>query len=415
MDFSNFGQKFTRHAGITQLMDDLDQGLRNPDAIMLGGGNPAAIPELQHAFTAEASKLLEDGTLLQALSNYDGPLGRARFCEALATLLSKEYGWPISAENIALTNGSQTAFFYLFNLLAGEFASGRNKKVLFPLAPEYIGYADSALCEEMFVACKPCIEELDGRLFKYHVNFSELEVGEDIGLICVSRPTNPTGNVLTDDEIAQLDQIARAKGIPLLIDNAYGTPFPNIIFSEVTPFWNNNTILCMSLSKLGLPGARCGIVIARPEIIQALGNLSGIINLAPGGVGPALMHSWVESGKIIELSQQAIRPFYQQKAQQAVTLLQQAIPSPRFRIHKPEGALFLWLWFEGLPMHSQALYERLKEQGLIVVPGHYFFPGIADKEWPHQYQCLRLNYAQDEAKVRAGIRILADVVNPLLG
>ena len=41
-------------------MDDLDQGLRNPDAIMLGGGNPAAIPELQNAFTAEASKLLED-------------------------------------------------------------------------------------------------------------------------------------------------------------------------------------------------------------------------------------------------------------------------------------------------------------------------------------------------------------------
>ena len=65
-------------------------------------------------------------------------------------------------------------------------------------------------------------------------------------------------------------------------------------------------------------------------------------------------------------------------------------------------------------MHSQALYERLKEQGLIVVPGHYFFPGIADKAWSHQYQCLRLNYAQDEAKVREGIRILAEVVNPLL-
>src|SRR5574344_1600759 len=127
--------------------------------------------------------------------NYDGPQGKDQFTAALAALLKREYGWNISAKNIALTNGSQTAFFYLFNLLAGEFASGRNKKVLFPLAPEYIGYADSALCEE-----------LDGRLFKYHVNFSELEVGEDIGLICVSRPTNPTGNVLTDDEIAQLDQ-----------------------------------------------------------------------------------------------------------------------------------------------------------------------------------------------------------------
>ena len=222
---------------------------------------------MQEAFTQEAARLLAEGSFLQCLANYDGPTGRARFCEALANLLRREYGWDIGAENIALTNGSQTAFFYLFNLLAGEFAQAQNKKVLFPLAPEYIGYADSALCEEMFVACKPRIEQLDNRLFKYHVDFNQLEVNDDIGLICVSRPTNPTGNVLTDHEIAQLDEIARAKGIPLLIDNAYGTPFPNIIFSEATPFWNENTILCMSLSKLGLPGARCGIVIARPEII----------------------------------------------------------------------------------------------------------------------------------------------------
>src|SRR5574344_569902 len=195
MDFSQFGRKFTRHAGITQLMDDLNQGLLDPNAIMLGGGNPAAIPAMLEAFQTEAHHQLANGELLKSMINYDGPQGKDQFTAALAALLKREYGWNISAKNIALTNGSQTAFFYLFNLLAGEFADGRKKKVLFPLAPEYIGYADSALCEELV-----------GRLFKYHVNFSELEVGEDIGLIGVSRPTNPTGNVLTDDEIAQLDQ-----------------------------------------------------------------------------------------------------------------------------------------------------------------------------------------------------------------
>jgi len=38
-------------------------------------------------------------------------------------------------------------------------------------------------------------------LFKYHVDFSQLQPGDDIGALCVSRPTNPTGNVLTEDEI----------------------------------------------------------------------------------------------------------------------------------------------------------------------------------------------------------------------
>lgn len=410
MEFSAFGQKFTRHAGITQLMDDLNQGLTTPNTIMLGGGNPAAIPEVLAYLDNQAQQLLKSGELIKAMANYDGPQGKDTYILALSKLLSEQLGWSIGPENIALTNGSQTAFFYLFNLLAGEFSDGRKKKVLFPLAPEYIGYGDGALSEDHFVACKPTISRLENGLFKYHVDFEQLEVGDDIGLICVSRPTNPTGNVLTDEEVMRLDEIAREKGIPLLIDNAYGMPFPNIIFSQATPFWNNNTILCMSLSKLGLPGVRCGIVVGSPEIIKAMTNVSGIINLAPSGVGPAMTLPMMESGDVLKLSNEVIKPFYQKKAQQAVQWLQEAITLPQFHIHKPEGALFLWLWFEDLPIHSQELYERLKQKGLLVVSGHYFFPGIEDKNWQHSKECIRLNYAQSEEDVQAGIKILAEEI-----
>lgn len=396
-------------------MDDLNQGLTAPNTIMLGGGNPAAIPEVLAYLDRQAQQLLKTGDLLKAMANYDGPQGKDSFIHALAGLLSRELGWAVGPEHIALTNGSQTAFFYLFNLLAGEFADGRKKKVLFPLAPEYIGYGDGALSDDHFVACKPDIRKLENGLFKYYVDFEQLEVGDDIGLICVSRPTNPTGNVLTDEEIVHLDQLARDKGIPLLIDNAYGTPFPNIIFTDARPFWNDNTILCMSLSKLGLPGVRCGIVVANPTIIRAITNISGIVNLAPGSLGPALTLPMMESGDVIRLSNEVIRPFYQHKAQQAVAWLQEAIPLPQFHIHKPEGALFLWLWFEDLPIHSQELYQRLKQQGLLVVPGHYFFPGIEDEGWAHSKQCIRLNYAQPEADVQAGIAILAREILALYG
>lgn len=413
MQFSTFGEKFTKHAGITQLMDDLNQGLTNPNAIMLGGGNPAPIPAMLECFQQHAQRLLESGELVKAMANYDGPQGKDHFTKALAALLQRELGWNITSRNIALTNGSQNAFFYLFNLLAGEFEDGRKKKVLFPLAPEYIGYADSALSDDHFVAYKPTIEKLPDGQFKYHVDFDSLEVGEDIGVICVSRPTNPTGNVLTDDEIEQLDKIAREKGIPLLIDNAYGVPFPGIIFSDVKPFWNDNTILCMSLSKLGLPGTRCGIVIASKPIIQAITNLSGIISLAPGSLGPAMTIPMIESGEIIELSEMVIKPFYKEKADLAVKLLREAIPDPRFHIHKPEGALFLWLWFEDLPIHCADLYQRLKEKNLLIVPGHYFFPGIDDPNWRHSQECIRLNYSQSETLVRRGIAILADEINTL--
>ena len=40
------------------------------------------------------------------------------------------------------------------------------------------------------------------------------------------RPTNPTGNVLDDDEVDHLRQLACDHNIPLIVDNAYGAPFP---------------------------------------------------------------------------------------------------------------------------------------------------------------------------------------------
>ena len=68
----------------------------------------------------------------------------------------------------------------------------------------------------------------------------------------------------------------------MIIDGAYGLPFPNILFTQATPHWNENTILVLSLSKLGMPGVRTGIIVAREDIIEAYANANGIVNLACG-------------------------------------------------------------------------------------------------------------------------------------
>ncbi|MBD1565800.1 valine--pyruvate transaminase [Vibrio sp. SA48] len=409
MQFSKFGEKFNQYSGITQLMDDLNDGLRTPGAIMLGGGNPAAIPAMLDYFHKASADMLSSGELLTALANYDGPQGKDLFIKSLTKLLQETYGWDISEKNISLTNGSQSGFFYLFNLFAGQQPDGSHKKILLPLAPEYIGYGDAGIDEDIFVSYRPEIEMLDNGLFKYHVDFEKLTVDDSVAAICASRPTNPTGNVFTEEEIHKLDKLARANNIPLIIDNAYGVPFPNIIFEEIEPFWNDNTILCMSLSKLGLPGVRCGIVIASETITQALTNMNGIISLAPGSIGPAIANHMIENGDLLRLSSEVIKPFYKQKSQRAVELLQQAISDPRFRIHKPEGAIFLWLWFDELPITTMELYQRLKARGVLIVPGEYFFIGQQD-DWQHAHQCLRMNYVQDDAAMQKGIKIIAQEI-----
>ena len=411
MSFSNFGQKFTHKSGILQLMEDLGQAMSgNSDLLMLGGGNPGHIPQVQTVFRKRMEQILADkNTFEKLIGNYDPPQGDLAFTTALADLLRETFGWDIGSENIALTLGSQSSFFLLFNLFAGEFPNSKKKKILFPLAPEYIGYSDLGLSDDFFIAQRPSIKHIDDHTFKYHVDFDAFEITDDIGAICVSRPTNPTGNVLTDEEISHLMAISEQHQIPLIIDSAYGLPFPNIIFTEAEPVWNDNTVLCMSLSKLGLPGTRTGIVIANTEIIEAITGMNAIFNLATSGFGAQLAIDLVKSGEIISLSKNHITPYYQQKAEQAISWLSESLQGYDFHLHKVEGALFLWLWLRDLPISSEMLYERLKDRGVLVVSGHYFFPGL-EQDWQHKHECIRITYSQDDQTVKKGLEIIAEEV-----
>ena len=411
MKVSRFGQKIAHGSGIGQLMDDLGIALlQSRDILMLGGGNPAHIPKVQECFRDSMQKLLSNGAEFeQDIGSYDPPVGNKEFIEAISALLRSELGWDVQSKNIALTNGSQTAFFILFNIFAGAFEGGSSRKILFPLAPEYIGYCDVGLVDDLFVANKPQIKHIDEHIFKYHINFDQINITDEIGAICVSRPTNPTGNVLTDSEIEKLSELACVNDIPLIIDSAYGTPFPNIIFTEAKAIWDENTIFCMSLSKLGLPVVRTGIVVANEEVIAMVSKMNAVMSLAPGSMGAAITTKLVRSGEIISISRDVIKPFYQEKAQAALEQVAKELDGIDFHVHKPEGTFFLWLWFPALPITNIELYQRLKEKGVLVVPGHYFFPGLKE-DWKHKNECIRVNYSQDRQIFAVGMKIIADEV-----
>jgi len=437
MKFSKFGQKFTQPTGISQLMDDLGDALKSDQPVnMLGGGNPARIEAVNELFLETYQALGNDGsfnnsdetnsTATTSMANYSNPQGDAAFIDALVGFFNRHYDWNLTSENIALTNGSQNAFFYLFNLFGGAFTDEQNesvdKSILLPLTPEYIGYSDVHVEGQHFTAVLPHIDEVthDGEagFFKYRVDFEALEnlpaLKEGrIGAICCSRPTNPTGNVLTDEEMAHLSEIAARYDIPLIIDNAYGMPFPNIIYSDVTLNWDNNTILCFSLSKIGLPGVRTGIIVAAPEVIAAVSAMNAVVNLSPTRFGASIATPLVENDAIKDLSDNDIKPFYQQQAKKAIALLKQELGDYPLMIHKPEGAIFFWLWFKDLPISTSELYETLKEKGTLIVPSEYFFPGVDISDYKHAHECIRMSIAADKDTLTKGIAVIGEVVRGL--
>jgi valine--pyruvate aminotransferase len=408
MQFSKFGERFLSNSGIKDLVDDLGKYAGIEGTCMLGGGNPALIPEINDIWRKRMLEILNnDDQYERMLGLYDTSIGKLSFFDNLAEMLHNEYNWPVTGKNVAVINGSQTSCFLLFNMLSGE-----KGKLLLPLMPEYIGYADQTIDPSAFVSCRPGINETAPNEFKYQVDFNRINM-DGVNAIVASRPTNPTGNVLTDEEVGRLDAVARERDIPLILDNAYGLPFPGIIFEDVKPVWNENIVLSMSLSKIGLPSTRTGIIVASEKMIQALSAMGAIACLAPSGIGQEIVLPMLTDGRLMEMSRNIVMPYYREKSMKTTSYIKEKFGKKiEYSIHKSEGAIFLWIWFKGLKTGTMELYNRLKKRGVIIVPGDYFFFGLPeeDEAWEHRRQCIRVNYSQNWEEVKRGLDIIAEEV-----
>ncbi len=418
---TRFARSLSSEAGIVNLMDDLGEALAvAPEKFtMMGGGNPAHIPEIQAVWRDRMRQLLDEqaATFDRMLSDYDQPAGNPAFRSAVAGFLNAEFGWKLTSANVAVTNGGQSAFFFLLNRFAGTLADGSMRRILVPLVPEYIGYEDLSVDGTPLFDSRPARIEITGeREFKYRIDFEKLALNDTHGAILVSRPTNPSSNVITDEELARLSSLARERNIALIVDNAYGQPFPGVVFEEATPLWDDHVILTMSLSKLGLPGTRTGIVIAAEPIIDDIRAMTAIVGLANNNIGQALVRPLLESGEMRRLTSEIIRPFYQARANQAREMIHESLPDTvPWKIHRSEGAFFVWFWFEKLPISSIELYRLLKSRGLIIVPGDYFFFGIPEDDlpWDHSRECIRVNFSQSPDALLRGFRILGEALREL--
>ncbi len=407
------GRRMTLNSGIDNLMRDLGSAFASSNGtrpIMMGGGNPAHIPGAEEIFHAQLLSLAANkATVAKLLGDYSHPAGDPGFRELVANFFNRSAGWNISAAHVAVTGGGQAAFLQLFAMLGGM-RDHRFRPVLFPLVPEYIGYADQGLDPGMFVARRPVIEERGGRRFKYHIDFEALKGVGDISAICLSRPTNPSANVVNDEEMRRLSDLASERGVPLLIDNAYGLPFPGAVHVPASLEWQPHWILGFSLSKLGLPGLRSGLLIAHPELISRFATMNSVVQLSPGNLGPAMVGPLLADGRIEAVVREVIRPHYRARRDLALSLMEEMLPpGVDWALHEPEGAFFLWLRIRGFPGGSGALYEILKQRGLLVVPGHHFFTGLSEP-WDHSNECLRLSYCIGEDQLRTGIGILGAVL-----
>lgn len=415
---SDFGSNYQDDSGIFLLMEDLDEALnQNPDLYMLGGGNPGYIPELQEYFYKKFQQFIDNkNEFLQAIGIYDSPKGNISFRKELSIFFNKIFQWNITYEHIALTHGSQNAFFILFNLFSGK-SNNEHLKLFFPLLPEYIGYEQVPITSNSILSVLAKKTMTSDYFFKYEIdkdNFLNIiqKNHQEIGCMAISTPANPTGKIFSKDELLFLKEIIEFYKIPLIIDSAYGQPFPGITFKDQDFIYSDYFIYTFSLSKTGLPGLRMGIVVANPEIISLVGKVQATLSLSPSRIAPIVFKDSFSTMEFYKINHSYIKDYYLKKRNLAINILTKQLSPEEVKIHESEGAFFLWVVFPKLKINTFELYKILKSKGVIVVPGKYYYPGYPPKENDETdaNSSIRISFSQKDDIIENGLKILVSTV-----
>lgn len=425
---TQFGTQMSNLTGVRAIMKDIIETLRASEGqefINLSAGNPVILPEVEQLWRQCTTDLLASPDYGEVVCRYGSSQGYQPFVEAVVQEFNQRYGLQLTDRNILITPGSQALYFFAANAFGGYTADGRLKQIVLPLSPDYTGYGGVTLIPESLVAYKPTLDiDAPAHRFKYRPDFSQLTINENTGCVLFSRPCNPTGNVLSDEEVQKIAALATPHNVPVLIDSAYSPPFPSLNFTEMTPLIGGdsgspnapaNVLHCMSLSKAGLPGERIGIAIGSQRLIQVLEAFQANICLHSSRYGQAIAARAIQSGALANISEQVIRPYYQAKFNVVETTLDQVMPQdlPWF-LHRGEGAIFAWLWLKDLPVTDWEFYQALKQVGVIVVPGSSFFPGLRE-DWLHKHQCLRISLTASDEEIQTGMQRLAKVATQFYG
>lgn len=219
--------------------------------------------------------------LAEALENggihfYTDILGIPELREALARHMSVVYGGRIDAEQVGITAGCNQAFCMVAAALAAP-----GDEVVLPV-PYYFnhkmwldmqGIRARCLPSRASVGQIPDPEEAAGL------------IGPRTRAIVLVTPNNPTGAVYPPALIAGFRDLARARGIALIVDETYkdflpDEAAPHALFRD--PDWPDTLIQLYSFSKAySLTGHRVGSVVGSPRLLAAVEKVADCVAICP--------------------------------------------------------------------------------------------------------------------------------------
>ena len=323
--------------------------------------------------------------LNQGFTRYGPAAGDPELRAAIADKLTRENGVATAAQEVMITNGGKQAIYNLFQVLLNP-----GDQVLIP-SPYWLSYPEIASLAGADVVTIPS-SPADG----FQLNLEQLEaaITTKSRLLVLNTPGNPTGRVMSREELLALAELLRRHPQLLVMsDEIYeyllADGHTHHSLAALAPDLKDRCFTVNGFAKgWAMTGWRLGYLAGHADVIRAAGALqsqstSNVCSFAQRGALAA-----------IQGSRQCVTDMAESYNRRRTLLVSGLQAMEGITLVAPEGAFYAFPQLPGHIADSMEFCRRaLETEGLAVVPGAAF----------GEPRCIRLSCAVSRETISDGL------------
>ena len=335
-------------------------------------------------------------------SHYSPVPGYLSLRQAIVNKLKRENGLEYTSEQILCSNGAKQSVCNAIMALVNE-----GDEVIIP-APYWVSYPQMV----KLAGGTPVIVKADiSQGFKMTPEQLEAAITPKTRVLILCSPSNPTGAVYTQDELASLAQVLmKHENVITLSDEIY--EHINYCGQSASiakePGMQERTIIVNGVSKAyAMTGWRIGFIAAPLWIVKGCNKLQGQYTSGPCSV------SQIAAQAAFDGDQQCVEDMRQAFLRRRDLIVSLARQIPGFEVNEPQGAFYIFPKVSALfgKQHNGKVIQDSMDLAIYLLEvGHVACVGgkaFGDDE------CIRMSYATSEDNIRKAFRRIDEAVRQL--
>lgn len=365
-----------------QGVDVVDFGPGEPDF-----GTPKSVSEA-------AKRAIDAGQ-----TKYTNANGTKALRDAIAARYNGRYGTGVGAGNVIAGTGGKQELFNLVLALVGE-----GDEVIIP-SPYWVSFPDQV----QFAGGRPVFARSRAEnLFRPALADLEAVATERTRGVILNSPCNPTGAVISEEELGRIVAWCASREIFLIFDETYEFfVYEGRRHASAMQWFDRHpetVIVVNSMSKtFAMTGWRLGWAVAHPEIIAAVGKIQSHSTSNPSSISQAA------ALEALSGHEDEVQRMYRAYSERRAWLVPALNEIDGVSCNEPDGAFYVFprvsaFYGRGPVRDSQTFATHLLEEARVAV-----VPGIAFGNDDY----VRISYATSIERIREGVARMAAALKKL--